>query len=832
MMSHSRPIKRNSLACRRRSRLARFEVLEDRALMSVTNPHFDRTHFGPSLRNAKPVVVMPLQPLKSSSSFQPSKPIEAWKTQVSAGDNLAVDVEETNRLNDRLKIRIVGPSGQVVGQTRFSINPSLYVTAQTTGTYTIQVIDRSPRRKQRDTVTIEVFGINKGAPLPSATTDTGKRLAWLDGDVLSIADPSGEGFGITSHWTETVKTDPATGMQYATYTSSGPSTIRLSGSTNDSSNQNLGIDLNGSITVQTDPGIWGGHAGTIASTQFGNQPIPFSQSPSSTAVLPSHAASDMVHASVAAAAQSASLTSVDANALFAEFNTDYGLGITLPGTGFGMDSGKNLMARSSFSDIPLRPEGTYFYYQKNTGGSLSFGGATATASGSETITVIIDPSDPFIYVAGGPIEFGASAKGLIPFVPESASYNGPTFSGNLYGKVNDIPIGNLPATASGSVVINLDPNNDGDVFNLNGNAASLFTKTGLNTALPNINIGLSGAVSVGTTLGGADFTVPVGNATLGYTAPFIRPVLVLKPQFEGLVYHLGLSPKLPIDQLNANSPIYQKIYYGFFQTQVKIGEIPNSLLYTTGTELVPAAFAVSGNTTDPFAGTKLQGYFNKGPQFTASFSASGNTSADFGNNIKVDFHANAGSLGGYNFGTIDFIGDRNRVTFNAPVNVFLGRTQVSGDVNLQTGAFTATAVIGANQASSFLPSSSKVTERSLTISLKNTPDRNGRPNFSLYANVTLGFEDSQNFSIPGWWIFPAIDLGNWGIYGKVSGTIYIDPANSRYSGSVSASGGLILASKRVGGTVNVSLSNTAISIGATIDVSILGSYFIGFTYTL
>lgn len=823
----------NSTARRSRSRSARFEVLEDRALMSVLKPHYDATQSGHSVQTAMPVTEMPLQPLKISSSFQPGKPIDAWKTQVSAGDDLAVNVQDTNGSKDRLKIKILSPGGQVVGQTRFSLNPSLFVTAPTTGTYIVQVIDRSRRPKERDTVTIEVFGINKGNPLPSALVDSGKRWAWLDGNVLSIADSSGEGFQITSNWTETVETDPATGMQYASYTTAGPSSIKLSGSTNDPSDQKLSMKLSGPITVTTDPGIWGGHAGTIASTQFGNPPTPILHSSSSTAVTPSHAAGALVHASVAAGAQTASLTEVDANALFGKFNEDYGLGITLPGTGFGMASGASLMARASFSGIPLRPDGTYFFYQKNSGGSISFGGATASASGSSTITVIIDPSDPFIYVAGGPIEFGASAKGLIPFVPQSKSYTGPTFSGNLFGKINDIPIGNLPATASGSVVIDLDPNDPGDAYKLNGNAASLFTKSGLNSALPNISIGVNGTVAAGTTFGGADFTVDVGHASFAYVSPGTDMHLVLKPEWQFMT-HFGVPTTLPIDQQNSISTLYE-INRGpsfWWQPRIPVGTIPNSVIFKAEPVHRVGAFALAGNTSDPFEGTKLEGYFNKGPQFTASLSSKGDTLSQINTNMEADFHANGGSMGGYNFGSIDFTANKNAVTFNAPVNVFLGRTQVSGNVNLQTGGFTATAVISPTQIYQYLPSSSKVTEQSLTISLTNTPNRTGRPSFSLYANIKLGFKDSRHFEIPGWWIFPAISLGEWGVYGSASGTINIDPANSRYSGSVTASGGLILASRNVGGSVSASLSNNAISLGATIDVGILGSHYIGFTLPL
>ena len=101
-------------------------------------------------------------------------------------------------------------------------------------------------------MTIELIGINKGTPLPSTETDDGKCVAWLNGNVLSIADPSCEGFAITSNWTESVQTDPATGMQSSIFTTAGPSIIKMSESTNDPIDQDLGITLNRAITVRTD----------------------------------------------------------------------------------------------------------------------------------------------------------------------------------------------------------------------------------------------------------------------------------------------------------------------------------------------------------------------------------------------------------------------------------------------------------------------------------------------------------------------------------------------------------------------------------------------------
>src|SRR5262249_15566036 len=102
MTSPVRKPNQNLMARRSRTRWAQFEVLEQRALLSAAKPHFDRSEAGHSVRTAAPVAELPLQPLESTSSFLPRKPMDVWKEQVSAGDNLAVSVVETNGLKDHV----------------------------------------------------------------------------------------------------------------------------------------------------------------------------------------------------------------------------------------------------------------------------------------------------------------------------------------------------------------------------------------------------------------------------------------------------------------------------------------------------------------------------------------------------------------------------------------------------------------------------------------------------------------------------------------------------------------------------------------------------------
>lgn len=822
MNPQTRKLSPLSMARRSRRRSTLFDCLEERVLLSVSRTLSDHSGVGHSIQTATPLSGVPLQPLNFDSPFRPGRPMDAWSQQVNAGDNLAVSVQETNGLKDRTKLKILDPSGHVVAKTKFSLNPSVFVTAETSGTYTIVAVNKTPKVRERDAVSVEVFGLNKGTPLPSAETDSGKRVAWLDGNVLTLSDPSGEGFAITSNWSESVRTDPATGMPYAIYTTNGPSTINLGASSNLPEVQGLSISLTGAITIQTDPGPWGSHAGTVASADFGSAPSSPTGSSSSNV-----AGSNSIHA-FALPPQSSVPTSIDANALFAQFNEEYGLGITLPGDGFGMKTGSQLMSMSSFSDVPLRPDGTYFYVQRNTGGSISFGNVTASASNSETITVVIDPSDPFVYVAGGPIAFGASLKGMIPFEPASSSYTGPTFSGHFYGKVSDLKLGSLPASASGMAVINVDPNNpaSGSAGEFGKSTSSVFTQSWINSNISGIDIGVNGTVTAETEVGGVGLSVDVGHATVAFVTAGFEPILNLRSNWQSNIF---LPRTKPISEINNQS-------FVFAPFRGVVGYVNNSALYYVGTVWRPNYFGVAGNTTDPFEGTALEGYFKGGPSFTAELTASGDSLSEMVQNVTVDFHGSA-DWGGFHFGTVDFTGNKDRISFSAPMDVFIGRAQVSGDVNLHTGAFLASATFAGASADSILPGSTNMVSRSLTVSLKNTPKANGVPSISLYADVSLGFRYAQNFSIPAWYLFgylitPAVDLGDYGIYGSVGGRIFIDPSNSHYSGSLSASGGLIIASQNLGGAVGVGFANNVITVGTSLYVPFYGQRNFGFSYTL
>lgn len=802
MLTQTRKNRRNAMTRRPRTRSAQFELLEGRTLLSVTKPILDTTGAGHTVKTAFPIPQLQLHPDKISSSFIPGKQVDAWRQQVNAGDNLAVSVQDTNGLNDRLKLKILGPNHRIVATTRFALNPSLFIQAKTTGTYTVEVIDRTPKHKQRDTVTIEVFGINKGKPLPSELLNSGKRVAWLDGNVLSLANPDGEGFQITSNWKTTVKTDPATGLPYAIFTTSGPSTIKLSGSTNDPGEQNVTIPMSGPITIQTDPGVWGSHAGTVASAVFG--------SPVSPAVDSNHVKAKSITSSASKVPPTLMTGLVmDWTSFFQPFETKYGLDISLSGKIFTQATGAALKTKFG-DDLPVSPSETYFFYQSTQGASISFGANSASTKNAQTITVIVDPADPFVYVAGGPIAVAFSDKGLIPFKADSSSYTGPTFSANLYGKVDDLPLGDLPATVSGSMFINLDPRNTGVDYNTKGDASTLFTKNGLNTAFPNIDVGVNGTVSAGASFGGVDFSVPVGSATVGYAVTTTEQHLQLKPQYLDQAA-LGVPPTLPMVQQNWFTLIYRVFKFTTFTGQeysirVPYAVLPNSELYDVVSQPGPAAFALAGNSTDPFEGTALAGKFNVGPQFTASLQSSGNNVKDLIHNMTADFHGSA-NWNGYHFGTIDFSGNREHVSLNAPINVFIGRVQVAGDIHFDTGAFTASVTYAGGSADSILPFADGASNRSVTIQLQNKPDPTTLvPHLSLSAALSLDYRKGISLG----------KLREYGIYGALTASIGIDPSTSTYTGSVTVKGGFTIASKDVGGSASASVANNQITVGATV----------------
>ncbi len=836
----------------KRTRALNFDILDDRILLSVGSGG-EVTLAGHTVQSALPISLLPMQPFTLPGSFHKGKPIDSWSEKLQAGDNLAISVKQDSTTSDPLRIEVLSASGKLLAKSDVGTDPQLFFAAQKTGKYIVEVIDKTPKAKgtAHYELTLQEFAINTGTPLASATQEMGKRWAWVDGNTLTIVDPSGQGFGITSNWTKTVQTDPSTGLQFATYTTDGTSTITMSvandlmpsGPMSHGATDHMTMTITGPMTIATDPGQWGGDAGTIAWTAFGGESTPIPQMPV-LQIASSGIHTDLATVSQVKPADSQTLSSVDATQLFNMYSSQYGLGVTDSGLNFGMASGAAIMAMPSYAKIPLRPDGTYFYAQYNSAASIQFGGATATASKAQTVTIIIDPSDPFLYVAGGPIAFGASMNGLIPFVAASSAYTGPRFSGHLYGAIQGIQIGDLPLQASGDQLINLDPNGTGHLFGLGGNASPLFTTAGLKVALPSLGIGVDGTLSAGETLDGVSFTIPLGSATASYVSPGADPIYVLKPQYLGK----GLLPTIPKALLIAfqSTFTYRKSTIpGIPSIRIPTGTVENADAYMPGPQTTPraGALALAGSTTNPLAGTPVASFF-QGTQFSFSAGSYGNTLSDLANNIQATYHYQQGQaikFGSYSFGgpsqSFDITANSSSVTFSGTTDVFVGTATVSGNVSLQTGAFMLIATLNSGSGNiSILSDDSSLTTSSATVVFANNPSANGSPNFSFYVNLSIGFDDESDFHTPdvdlGAFTIPGIDLGNYGVYGNVSGTIYIDPSNSTYTGSITATGGLVLAGKRVSGTLSSSFSNDVISAGANVGIPGLYTKFIGVSFTL
>ena len=140
----------------------------------------------------------------------------------------------------------------------------------------------------------------------------------------------------------------------------------------------------------------------------------------------------------------------------------------------GLDYGVNL----EHLEAPLQKDRRYLYFDFSAGLSASLGPISMSAGGASA-TVVLDPADPMFYVSGGllglaaigPIEdvgIGMSAQGLLAFEPvrplERANIDA-AFDGHLY-LGGTVPVGRLPLSIDGEVVVNVDPDEDGaTIFN-------------------------------------------------------------------------------------------------------------------------------------------------------------------------------------------------------------------------------------------------------------------------------------------------------------------------------------------------------------------------------
>jgi hypothetical protein len=187
---------------------------------------------------------------------------------------------------------------------------------------------------------------------------------------------------------------------------------------------------------------------------------------------------------------------------------------TAPMASVGFDTGDHLTAL----DAPLVADRKYLTFTYSTALSAAAGPVTISAPGGRSMTAILDPSDPFLFIRSdvdglGPLKtlkevgLGVSMQGQIPFAP-TTTWGLPggigRFNGQLYvGATASLKMGDLPLDFKGSMVLDVDPDHD------------QLTPFGQRTAA--IQVGANGELDVSADIVPdiTPFQFPLANASLG-----------------------------------------------------------------------------------------------------------------------------------------------------------------------------------------------------------------------------------------------------------------------------------------------------------------------------
>ncbi|MDB5294146.1 MAG: hypothetical protein JWO31_129 [Phycisphaerales bacterium] len=262
----------------------------------------------------------------------------------------------------------------------------------------------------------------------------------------------------------------------------------------------------------------------------------------------------------------------------------FGITGAVPDLSFGIKLGSDLTGLG----FPLAAGLPYFYANASLGGSVSFGGATASFSAFDS-ALAFDPTDPsfFVNVANpfppgvgvlDKLKIGGSLHGYIPYTPTSMPKiftdvaglkTGDVLSyGNLYvtGRINVADILRtppVPVLLTGEMTLGVDssrnlpeslPSVSGtNLKSLLGAAEGFVGGIGQvfnNTSATDLSIGVNGKVELGVKKFGFEFTMPLGKASFalktfnGVSTVGLHGEFTTSP-FKGTVLESIISP--PID---------------------------------------------------------------------------------------------------------------------------------------------------------------------------------------------------------------------------------------------------------------------------------------------
>jgi hypothetical protein len=311
------------------------------------------------------------------------------------------------------------------------------------------------------------YGLISGTPTRDQLAATGTLTATLDKGAVSIAGPSGIGFQLKGNWT-----DIPVGNGSHIFVSNGDVKLHTASGL-DNIPVSSGVPV--FVTTKASP-VKEVPGGEFASISWAGIPLNTADGP------------------------------------FNQLGSKYGLSVSGGGTSWGIKLGKDLGSLG----VPLNPGVPYLYYSSATGAGISFGSANLNTSGGNSSSVALDPTDPSLMVKYGDYGFGVSLKGEIPYTPTHLPDGkaDPKIYGNVYA-TGSVPLGDLPATLSGGVVIDLDANSGVPSGGLTSQTLDNVLRGG--TASGNIRFGVNGEIDVSVEKYGIDLSATVGQASAFYT---------------------------------------------------------------------------------------------------------------------------------------------------------------------------------------------------------------------------------------------------------------------------------------------------------------------------
>ncbi|MBI1913166.1 MAG: hypothetical protein HYS12_00150 [Planctomycetes bacterium] len=337
-------------------------------------------------------------------------------------------------------------------------------------------------------------GLSSGRRLDSSMKADSYLSAFLDGNDLTLANAYGYGFTVsapdgTGQWQRTVDNSGET------FTLSGPASIKIG-----TTDVPFYIPTDKAWEIVTKPDVWD-NAGKV----------------------------DVTHSSFGAGPGDRSSDTQSNNDIYAALSglvstTGVHFDLGTPEQTWGIALGKDL----GYLGVPLDASVPYLYFHEQTGFSALYGSVTAQSQGNETLSLVLDPSDPAFYVrvtttsSVDLLAAGASSHGYIPFNPNTTpSHATETIYGHLYS-AGGVSLKRLPVEVNGAIVVNLDANQDGVLANITADdlANVVQGRAGLtdlaSEGLRDIQVGVNGQLQADFDAGAIDVSFPVAEGTFMY----------------------------------------------------------------------------------------------------------------------------------------------------------------------------------------------------------------------------------------------------------------------------------------------------------------------------